>query len=127
MSESLGTTPLDKLVAAFRAYMAIDDPAHIAFALAVAVAAQLDGDPLWGMLVGAPSSGKIETLRALDEVADEHLDDISAAGLLSWMPGKRQRPIGLLSRRQVPRVVAHGMVRERQEKLSPDWVIQRCA
>ena len=100
MSESLGITPLDELVAAFRGYMAIDDPAHIAFALAVAVAARLDGDPLWGMLVGAPSSGKIETLRALDEVADEHLDDISAAGLLSWLPGKRPRPTGLLSRRQ---------------------------
>lgn len=98
--QSLGTAALDELVGAFRAYMAIEDTAHIVFALAVAVSAQLDGDPLWGMLVGAPSSGKTETIRALDDVADEHLDDISVAGLLSWMPGKKPRPTGLLSRRQ---------------------------
>ena len=96
----MSTVPLNELAEACRAYMAIEDTDHIVFACAVAVSAQLEGDPLWGMLVAPPSSGKTETLRALDDVADEHLDDISAAGLLSWMPGKKPRPTGLLSRRQ---------------------------
>jgi hypothetical protein len=39
-------------------------------------------------------------LRCLDDLADEHLDEITAPGLLSWLPvkGKEPRPTGLLAR-----------------------------
>src|SRR5438067_1952800 len=72
---------------------------HVAFALAVAVTARLDGDPCWGLLVGPPSSGKTEAIRALDTIADEHITEITPAGLLGWVArGKGGRPTGLLSR-----------------------------
>lgn len=53
---------------------------------------------MWLLLVGAPSGGKTEVLRALDDVAHGHLDEITAAGLLSWTPGRKPRATGLLSR-----------------------------
>jgi hypothetical protein len=71
---------LGDALAAFRLHLAVDEADHIVFALAIAVAARLDGDPLWALLVGPPSSGKTETLRALDDVADEHLDEINRRG-----------------------------------------------
>jgi hypothetical protein len=67
------TAPLPTLPAAMHGYLALRDYDHVLFSLAVTVAAEFDGDPLWGSLVGAPSSGKTEMLRALDDVADEHL------------------------------------------------------
>ncbi|MEJ7569922.1 MAG: hypothetical protein WKF41_16865 [Gaiellaceae bacterium] len=82
-----------------RSYLALGEIDHVLFALAVAVASSLDGDPLWGLLVGAPSSGKTETLRMLDDVADEHLDEITVAGLLSWSKGRKPEKRGLLARR----------------------------
>jgi hypothetical protein len=95
--------PLAELLSAFADYLALDDTTHIVFALAVAVAAHLDdGEPLWGLLVGAPAGGKTETLRALDDVADEHLDEITGPGLLSWSKTRPPRPTGLLARRQGP-------------------------
>lgn len=97
---SHGSALLDEMFVCLRAYLALDDVGHILFALAIAVGARLDGDPLWGLIVGPPSGGKTETIRALDDVADEHLDEISAAGLLGWLPGRgKGRPIGLLARR----------------------------
>jgi hypothetical protein len=93
------SAPIADLLAAFRRYLALDDADHVVFAVAVAVAAHFEGDPLWGLLVGPPSSGKTEVLRALDDVADEHLDEITVPGLLSWLQArKRSRPIGLLAR-----------------------------
>lgn len=87
-----------ELLKAMRRYLYLPDPDYIYFTLAVAVSARLEGDPLWGLLVGAPSSGKTEAIRVFDDVADEHLSDISAAGLMSWTPGKRARKTGLLTR-----------------------------
>jgi len=99
-SRGIPATPAVRdLLDGFRAYLALGDADHVLFSLAVAVAAHFRGEPLWGLLVGAPSSGKTETLRALDEVADEHLDEITAAGLLSWLGGKKPKPTGLLARR----------------------------
>src|SRR5215208_1345396 len=51
-------------------YVHLEDPGHVWFALAVAVSAALDGDPLWGMLIGPSSSGKTEAIRALDGLAE---------------------------------------------------------
>ena len=90
---------LANILAAMRAYLALDEIDHVLFTLAVAVASYLDGDPLWGMLVGAPSSGKTEALRMLDDIADEHLGEITVAGLLSWSKGRKPEKRGLLARR----------------------------
>ncbi len=86
------------LIDSMREYLYLPDPDHVMFCLGVAASTRLDGDPLWGLLVGASSSGKTEAIRVLDDVADEHLTEITAAGLLSWIGGKRQRRIGLLAR-----------------------------
>lgn len=81
-----------------KTYVHLTDHGHVIFALAVAVSSDLDGEPLWGMLVGPPSGGKSEAVKALDEVADEHVDDITGPALLSWMPGKNPKPAGILTR-----------------------------
>ncbi|MBI0294474.1 MarR family transcriptional regulator [Streptomyces sp. PRKS01-29] len=81
-----------------RKYVHLTDHGHVIFALAVAVSSDLDGEPLWGMLVGPPSGGKSEAVKALDDIADEHVDDITGPALLSWMPGKNPKPAGILTR-----------------------------
>lgn len=71
---------------------------HIRFALAVAVSSALDGDPLWGQIVGAPSGGKTEAIDLLRDVAQDAVDDLTGPALLSWSKGKSPRPVGILSR-----------------------------
>jgi hypothetical protein len=78
-------------------YLHLDDPDHIVFGLAVGVSAELDGPPLWGLFVGAPSGGKTEAIEALGDRA-VHLDELTAAGLLSWQPTKPPKPTGALLR-----------------------------
>ncbi len=71
---------------------------HIRFALAVAVSSALDGDPLWGQIVGPASGGKTEAIDLLHEVAQDHVGDLTGPALLSWSKGKNPRPMGILSR-----------------------------
>lgn len=81
-------------------YLHLDDVGHVWFSLAVAVSAEFDGDPLWGMVIGAPSSGKTETIRGLDHLAD-HVDDLTAPALLTWQAGRNKQPgrkTGVLTR-----------------------------
>lgn len=82
----------EQAVEALRRYCHVPDADHALFALAVATVADRDGPPLWGLIVGPPSCGKTEVIRALDDVADGRLDEVTAAGLLSWTGGKRPRP-----------------------------------
>jgi hypothetical protein len=92
---------LGDLLEAMALYLFLDDPDHVRFALAVAVSAELDGPPLWGQLVGAPSGGKTEAIEILRDQA-AHLDELTAAGLLTWQPGKGKgtapKPAGALVR-----------------------------
>lgn len=89
----------DDLLTHLRTWQGGEDFAHLDFALAVAVsAADTTGDPLWGMIVGPPSSGKTETVRALDDVADDCLDEITTAALLSWTRGSKPKATGVLTR-----------------------------
>ncbi|MEU6344457.1 helix-turn-helix domain-containing protein [Streptomyces sp. NPDC046977] len=81
-----------------KTYVHLTSDRHIKFSLAVSVSSELDGDPLWGMLVGPPSGGKTEAIKCLDGIADEYVDDITGPALLSWMPGKNPRPTGILTR-----------------------------
>src|SRR5215211_5518332 len=89
--------PVGELLELLGGYVHLDDPGHVWFALAVAVSAALDGDPLWGMLIGPSSSGKTEAVRALDRLA-EPIDELTAPALLSWTQGKAPRPTGVLTR-----------------------------
>ena len=93
---------LAELFSVLNEYLALDDTGHVYFALAVAVSANLDGDPLWGMLAGAPSGGKTEAIRGLDYLAI-HVDELTAASLLSWISkgrasNRKQEPTGILTR-----------------------------
>lgn len=89
---------LGEFLEQMKTYVHLTDYGHVIFALAVSVSSDLDGEPLWGMLVGPPSGGKSEAVKALDEIADEHVDDITGPALLSWMPGKNPKPAGILTR-----------------------------
>lgn len=89
---------LVQLVALARTYQDIPDPGHLLVVLATAAVRDLDDDPTWLLLVAPPSSGKSEAVRVLDVCADAHLDDVTAAGMLSWKAGKRPRPTGVLTR-----------------------------
>jgi ribosomal protein S18 acetylase RimI-like enzyme len=89
--------PVAELLDLLATYVHLDDPGHVWFALAVATSAALDGDPLWGMLIGPSSSGKTEAIRALDTLA-EPIDEITAPALLSWTHGRKPQPTGVLTR-----------------------------
>jgi hypothetical protein len=89
--------PVAELLELLASYVHLEDPGHVWFALAVAASAALDGDPLWGMLIGPSSSGKTEAIRALDTLA-EPVDEITAPALLSWTHGRRPQPTGVLTR-----------------------------
>ena len=89
---------LDTVMRYVEQYLHVDDPAPFYFGLAVAVSAALEGQPLWGMLVGPPAGGKTEVLKLLGPVANAALDDVTAPGLLSWSDMSRGRPVGVLMR-----------------------------
>lgn len=96
---SLDRAPLDALLDHLRTWQDGTDLSHVKFALAVAVsAAHAAGEPLWGMIVGPPSSGKTEAVRLLDAVTDDRADELTAAALLSWTKGKTPRATGVLTR-----------------------------
>jgi hypothetical protein len=91
------SSPVAELLDLLATYVHLDDPGHVWFALAVAASTALDGDPLWGMLIGPSSSGKTEAIRALDTLA-EPIDEITAPALLSWTHGRKPQPTGVLTR-----------------------------
>jgi hypothetical protein len=78
-------------VEVFRKWMHLPNAAPL-YAVCGAVAAnRLDGDPVWLMLVGSPSSGKSEILQAVGSLPDVHpTASLTEAGLLSGTP-KREK------------------------------------
>jgi len=85
---------LDKI----RTWQHLPDPVHIIVALAAAATRKADGEPCWVLLVAAPSSGKTEGVRLLDDVADAKLGEVTQAGLIGWTKRKPARPTGVLTR-----------------------------
>jgi hypothetical protein len=93
---------VEELLGLLNEYQALNDAGHIWFTLGVAVSAALTGDPLWGMPVGAPSSGKTEAIRLCDYLA-VFVDELTAASLLNWYStgkgnNRKQEPSGILLR-----------------------------
>jgi energy-coupling factor transporter ATP-binding protein EcfA2 len=96
---------LTDVVASVREYLDLDpdEVDYLVTALAVGVAAELDDEePLWLILAGPSGSGKTEAIRLLARVADQQVDELTRAGLLSWTPGAKPKRAGLLT--QVPPV-----------------------
>lgn len=58
--------------------------------LAMAAVAQLDGDPVWGLLVGGPGATKTETLMPLEAFA-RVVSSIASVGALLSATSKRER------------------------------------
>ena len=96
------TVTLEGVITATRQLHHVVDAGPIRFALAVAVSSVLEEEPLWGMHVGAPSSGKTVIQELLSGVADDQVDELTVAGLPTWSKGgKRGAPakqVGLLPR-----------------------------
>jgi hypothetical protein len=93
---------LENVIRLVRNYLDVQ-PGEEAFLHAVLVVgvskALTDEEPCWAMLVGAPSSGKSEAIRLLDELADLRVDELTRAGLLSWGTGGRKaKRSGILTR-----------------------------
>jgi len=89
---------LADLLTQLRSWQDLPDPIHIIATLAAAATRKTPGEPCWLLLVAPPSSGKTEGVRLLDNTADARLDEVTAAGLLSWTKGKNPRANGILTR-----------------------------
>jgi hypothetical protein len=98
----LEAVTLADVLAATRKLHHVVDEGPIRFSLGVAVSSVLDEEPLWGMNVGPPSSGKTVVQELLSGVADDQVDELTVAGLLTWSKGGKRgtaaRPVGLLPR-----------------------------
>lgn len=90
-------SPLDCLHGVFREHLYLPDTDIIDFALAVAVANRLGGDPVWAFIVGPPSVGKTEALQALTGLSETHsLSKLTPNTLLSGRAAKGTEPSLLL-------------------------------
>jgi hypothetical protein len=92
---------LGALFSAVGGYLDLEpgEEAFVVCALAAAVSkALVFEEPLWLFLIGPPGAGKTEAIKLLDEVADQRVDELTRAGLLSWSPGRKARRVGLLTR-----------------------------
>ena len=88
---------LRQLTDTLRSYQDLPDIGHLLVVLAVAASNALDTDPCWLLLVAPASSGKTETVRLLDGVTSERMDEVTCAGLLGWVKrGKMFHPGGAL-------------------------------
>jgi hypothetical protein len=82
---------LDDTVAVFQKWLDLPYPAALYATLGTVAANRLEGDPVWLLLVGAPSSGKSEILQATGSLEGVHpTASLTEAGLLSGSP-KREK------------------------------------
>ena len=71
----------------FRQWLWLKDTGHVQFALATIAANLGSGDPVWGVIVGPPSSGKTEPLNALNRLPNVHaVATLTEGALLSGTP-----------------------------------------
>jgi hypothetical protein len=85
------------LVERLRERRHLSEDGHIHVGLAAAVSTELNGPPLWLMLIGVPSSGKTDMTDALRTLAF-HVDDVTLAGLISWSDRKKTCKGGILGK-----------------------------
>jgi hypothetical protein len=90
-----GNSPgaLEDLHAAYRKHLYLPDPGVVDFAMAHYVAAKLRLDPLWGLIVAPPSSGKTETLMSLKGCPGVHaMSSLTPKTFLSGAKDKPEQP-----------------------------------
>ena len=84
-------TTLDEVIAAFKRWLALDDPTPLYAALGAIAANFLPGDPVWLGLIAPPSSAKTEIINALVRIPHVVATaTISMPALLSGTP-KREK------------------------------------
>jgi hypothetical protein len=87
-------TTLADLYTAFREFLYLPDPTVIDFTAALAVANRMEGDPVWGLLVGAPSSGKTEAIQSLSDLPEVYeLSELNERTFLSGARPTQQVPV----------------------------------
>jgi hypothetical protein len=78
---------LDAVVETFQRWLHLPDPGALYAVLGTVTANQLDGDPVWSLLVGPPGGGKSELLTALGALPDVYpAATLTEAALLSGTP-----------------------------------------
>jgi hypothetical protein len=84
---------LDDVVATYRRWMHLPDPGVLYFTLGAVAANLLPGDPIWGLVVGAPGSGKTEALMGASKLPHVHeAGTLTEASLLSGSPKRDHGP-----------------------------------
>ena len=87
------TPELQATIDAFRKHLDLPDPGPLLVALATVAANRIDGDPVWLLQVGPPSSGKTEILQSLTALSDIYsIGQVTEAGLLSGSSTKDVDP-----------------------------------
>jgi len=82
---------LDACVATFRRYLHMPDPSAVYVALAVVAVNRGEGDPLWALVVGPPSSSKTEILSSVAGQPDVFpAATLTEAALLSGTPAREK-------------------------------------
>lgn len=77
----------------YQNWLEAEDLGPLQFVAATIAASRYDADPLWGMLIGGPGSGKTELLRSLSSIQTPPIHEVSTItvpGLLSGV-SKRDR------------------------------------
>ncbi|MDA4124035.1 MAG: hypothetical protein OK438_01100 [Thaumarchaeota archaeon] len=88
---------LADLLRTWHEHFHIEDDGPILFCLATAVSNQLEGDPVWSLLVGPPSSIKTEIIRSLGEEPNDLVFPLSTLTVNTFISGQRKK-VGLLHR-----------------------------
>jgi len=82
-------TPLEQTVATFRRWLHMDDADSLLATLGAVAANNLEGDPVWLLLVGPPGGGKSEILNSLSGLPfTRTAGTLTEASLLSGTPKK---------------------------------------
>ncbi len=93
MNVSAMSPELQAAIAAFRKYLDLPDPGPLLVVLATVAANRIDGDPVWLLQVGPPSSGKTEILQSATALSDIYsIGQVTEAGLLSGSSTKDVEP-----------------------------------
>lgn len=83
---------LDEVIATFRRWIYLPDPAPLIVALATYLANRLPGDPLWLLVIGPSGDGKTTILQAFTDLSDVHFASVlTEAALLSGTPKREQQ------------------------------------